>query len=195
MQVTQREVPDRRELLLRATVEVVAERGYEAASFARIVEHARMSSTRLISYHFASREALMAEALALIVREAAAFLRDGIDRAVGSRAKLAAYLRGNLEFIAAEPVYARAAVEIVAHQRARPGEVEQNDVSVALLEASFVAAQAAGEMRRFDPAVMAASVRAAIDAAVPRIARGDIDAGRYADELVDLFDAATRPNP
>ncbi|MBB5912758.1 AcrR family transcriptional regulator [Nocardia transvalensis] len=192
MQVTRRAAPDRREQLLRATVEVLAELGYERTSFARIVEHARMSSTRLISYHFESKDALMAEALEYVVRRAGVFMRRRIDEADGGPAKLAAYIRGNLEFLAAEPACAQAAVAIVSHLRTRPGAAQQNDVSVALLEASFVAAQAAGEMRRFDPTVMAVSVRAAIDAAVGRMVSGDVDLGRYAEELVDIFDAATR---
>ncbi|MBF6171559.1 TetR family transcriptional regulator [Nocardia blacklockiae] len=185
-------MPDRREQLLRATVEVVAEWGYEGASFARIVEHAGMSSTRLISYHFASKDVLMGEALGYVVQRAGEFMRGRIDRAEGAAGKLAAYIRSNLEFLAAEPVRAKAAVAIVSHLRVRSDSAQQNDVSVALLEAWFVAAQATGEMREFDPTVMAVSVRAAIDAAVGRMVAGEVDPDRYADELVALFDAATR---
>jgi AcrR family transcriptional regulator len=195
VRVTERETTDRREQLLRATVEVVAESGYEAASFARIIQHAHMSSTRLISYHFDSKDALMAEALEYVVRRAAAFMRDRIDRSVGMPAKLAAYIRSNLEFLAAEPACARAAVAIVSHLRPSADAVHQTDVSRALLEASFVAAQDAGEMRRFDPTVMAISVRAAIDAAAASTATSDIDLNHYADELVEIFDAATRVLP
>ncbi|MEP7024912.1 MAG: TetR family transcriptional regulator, partial [Actinomycetota bacterium] len=43
----------RRSQIVTATIDVIAEVGFGQASFARIAERAGLSSTRLISYHFA----------------------------------------------------------------------------------------------------------------------------------------------
>ncbi|AKU14825.1 TetR/AcrR family transcriptional regulator [Luteipulveratus mongoliensis] len=192
MRVTDTAVTDRREQILRATVEVVAEQGYHATSFARIIEHAQLSSTRLISYHFESKDALMREALAYVVVEAQQFMQPPIQRARTSRTRLAAYIRSNLDFLAEHPTYARAALEIVPNLTPSEDDAEAADVSVALLEQLFVTAQEAGEMRDFDPTVMAVTLRAAIDRAVGRAANGDTDLGHYADELVEIFERATQ---
>lgn len=50
-----------------------------------------------------------------------------------------------------------------------------------------------GSFRAFDPVVMAHTVRGAIDVIAPRWARHpEVDLEAYAEELVALFDAATR---
>ena len=62
MQVTERSATSaaRRAQILDATIEVIAAEGFAGASFKRIDEHAGLSSTRLISYHFAGKDELMA---------------------------------------------------------------------------------------------------------------------------------------
>jgi AcrR family transcriptional regulator len=191
MQVRTRDAAARREQILQATIEVVAGTGYHEASFARIIEHAGLSSTRLISYHFESRDALMREALGYVVERGSAFMRPRIVRAGPARARLAAYIRSNLEFLAEQPAYARAAVEILANLPARAGQREFADAAVTVLEQLFTAAQEAGEMRRFDPVAMAVSLRAAIDAAATRSVTHPVDLRQYAGELVEIFDRAT----
>jgi hypothetical protein len=55
--------------------------------------------------------------------------------------------------------------------------------------------QAVGDLRaEFDPLVMAVAIRAAIDAVPRRQAHDpDLDVGKYATEIANLFDLATRP--
>src|SRR5687768_12945642 len=62
MQVTARSTAAaaRRAQILEATIAVIAEEGFAKASFARIRERAGLSSTRLISYHFAGKAELVA---------------------------------------------------------------------------------------------------------------------------------------
>ena len=180
----------RRAEIIRATIAVIAERGYSATSFARIIEHAGLSSTRLVSYHFESREALMRATLEQIVAEAAGVMQPLMAAESTARGQLAAYIRGNLGFLADRPAHARAAVEIVANLPASPGVPASDDTSVNLLVAHFSTAQAAGEMRSFDPHVMAVTVRAAIDAAVIRAGNTDTDLSAWAEELVTTFDRA-----
>lgn len=193
MRVTTAPGTDRREQILRATIEVVAAEGFQAASFARIIAHANLSSTRLVSYHFESKDALMREALDHVIAQAQEFMQPRIERARTSRTRLAAYIRSNLEFLAEHPAHARAALEIVPNLLPREDATEAADVSVALLEQSFVTAQAAGEMRSFDPSVMALTLRAAIDRAVLLSSEGPEKLAQHAEELVEIFERATRP--
>jgi AcrR family transcriptional regulator len=51
--------------IIQATIEVLAEEGYGAASFARIARHASISPA-LISYHFRTKDSLMGGVLATI---------------------------------------------------------------------------------------------------------------------------------
>jgi len=92
-------VVDRRAQILEATVEVIASRGVHETSFARIIEHAGLSSTRLISYHFESRDVLLQEALAYVLDEAARFMGPRIAQATTANERLSAYIRSNLEFV------------------------------------------------------------------------------------------------
>ncbi len=47
--------------------EVIAELGYPKASYARIAERAGLSSTGLISYHFADKSDLIGEVAASVI--------------------------------------------------------------------------------------------------------------------------------
>lgn len=190
MQVTNTE---RRHQILEATIDLVAEAGYHEVSFAKIIKRAGLSSTRLVSYHFASREALMREALDHIVERAQSVMGERIhEAATSARDQLAAYIRSNLDFLADWPAGARAAVDIVRGLPASDGLPSQSDHSTALLEQFFVTAQAAGEMRPFEPSAMSIAVRASIDVAALRFAEGSAELQQYADEVVEIFDRATR---
>lgn len=130
----------RQDQIIEATVEVLARQGYSGTSFARIVEHAGMTSTRLVSYHFASKDALLRATLAHLVEEATTVMAPLIDAETTARGRLAAYVRGNLAFLRDRPDHARAAVEIVGHltERHEPeSEVPAGEMSVALLEAAL----------------------------------------------------------
>ncbi|MBM0275911.1 TetR/AcrR family transcriptional regulator [Micromonospora tarensis] len=188
---------DRKTRILEAVVELLAERGYPGATFARIVETAGLSSTRLITYHYDTKQELVAAALRHIGARAQQFMVPAIEAESSARGKLAAYLRSNLRFLAERPAYARAAVEIARNlPRESTGADLGEDVPVVLLAQLFVAGQEAGELRRFDPVVMAVTVRAAVDAAVDRFARDDgMDLAAYAEELCAIFDRAIAVRP
>jgi Bacterial regulatory proteins, tetR family len=53
----------RREQIVQATIDVLAERGYAGTTFDAICAHAGLSSKRLISYHFATKDDLLATVL------------------------------------------------------------------------------------------------------------------------------------
>ena len=68
----------RRAQIVDAAISTIAEVGYAKASFARIAERAGLSSTGLISYHFANRAELIAEVVDRVFGLISA-LRGGAD--------------------------------------------------------------------------------------------------------------------
>ena len=57
-----------------AATATIAEAGYRGASFAQIARRAGLSSTGLISYHFAGRDELIAEVAAKVIGDISAFM-------------------------------------------------------------------------------------------------------------------------
>ncbi|GAB6937284.1 TetR/AcrR family transcriptional regulator [Isoptericola variabilis] len=182
----------RRRQIISATISVLADEGYAGATFARIREKAGLSSTRLISYHFRSKEALMGAVVEQVVADSAEVIRPALEAATTYPDKLAGYIRSNLEFLARNPASAVAVVQIVRHG-ARPGVREGADTSVMLLAVLLSQGQHAGELAAFDPEVMARSVRATIDEFASRCTPGrDVDTQEI-DQIVALYARATAP--
>ncbi|GAA1114021.1 TetR family transcriptional regulator [Kribbella jejuensis] len=179
----------RRDQIVAATIAVLARRGYAATSYDAICEEAGLSSKRLISYHFSTKDELLAEVLRRVTTDAAARMRPAIEAEPRPEGKLAAYIRSNLQFIADHPDHVLAVQQIAF--AAVPNQ--EGDAAVARLVVLFEEGQRAGAFRTFDPTLMAYTLRAAIDAAATRLVAG-ADAGRYAEELVELFHQATRAN-
>jgi len=177
----------RREEIVDAAVRVVAREGYHGLSFAKVVREAGLSSTRLISYHFGTREELLRQAFARVLARAAEFMGPPIAAQESVRGKIGAYIASNLQFLTEDITYARAAVELAANLPAAGG-----GGGLALLENGFRAGQQSGELRPFDPHVMAVALRGAIDAAVLDIVANGTDPNQAAAGLTDLFDRATR---
>jgi AcrR family transcriptional regulator len=179
----------RRDQIVAATIGVLAERGYAATSYDAICAVAGLSSKRLISYHFTSKDELLAEVLHRVTTDAGEYMRPAIEAADGPAAKLAAYLRANIEFIAAKPDHVRAVQQIVLSQATVPDE--EADGAIARLVSLFDEGQRSGDFRPFDSALMAVTLRAAIDAVAGRLVAG-ADPRRCADELTEIFHRATR---
>lgn len=176
-----------RDQILDATVHVIAREGSHGLSFAKVVKQAGLSSTRLVSYHFGTREALLEAAFARVLARAAEFMSPRIAAATSIRGKIAAYISSNLEFLAEDIDGARAAIDLAA---ALGGSA--NPEGLTLLEQGFAAGQATGELRAFDAHAMAVALRGAIDASVLDMVDGKADPRVAADELVELFDRAIR---
>jgi AcrR family transcriptional regulator len=183
---------DRKTQIMEAAIALLAEHGCAGATFARIVEAAALSSTRLITYHYETKQELLAAALRHIGVRAQEIMVPALEAETSARGKLSAYLRSNLRFLAERPDYARAAVEIVRNLSVERADADLGEeVPVLLLAQLFATGQATGELRTFDPVIMAVTVRAAVDAAVERYASGGrVDLTAYAAELCETFDRA-----
>src|SRR5436305_699981 len=103
----------RRAQIIEAAIEVLAEQGYVGASFELIAARGALSSKRLITYHFETKERLYADVLTEVFNRAARFMSPLIAEHTGYRARFLAYIRANLRFLAASPREMCAVGEIV----------------------------------------------------------------------------------
>lgn len=190
----------RRAQILAATVETIAELGYGQATFARIAERAGLSSTRLISYHFAGKSELIAAVVQEVYADITRHMTEHTRAATGPREALHAYIRALVGYIAEHPKRMRTLMSVFLDHRAEDGgrSYDGGDERDAVDPVRRVLAegQRAGEFREFDTFVMATTIQRSIDG-LPFLLRSerDLDLTAYAEELVALFDRATRAVP
>ena len=188
---TYRSTKERRQEIIQATIAALAVHGYAATSFSRICQDAGFSSTRMISYHFADKAALMGAVVEHVVKDAGAVMVPAMDTAENCRDKLAAYVGANLRFLAQNRLAARAVIEIIRNAPRTDNELRE-DTSVFLLSVLLTQGQQMGEFRAFDTLVMARSIRAVIDAFATAMPSSPTAAEAAITEIINLFDRATR---
>jgi len=186
----------RRTQIIGAAAAVIAEEGIGQASLARIAKQAGVSKG-VVSYHFSGKDELMTQVVVAVYEAGAHAMTPAIQAATTPPDRLAAYLRSNVAYIAANPEALRAVIEIVSGYRPEGGgrlfEPGADEPVAAFLVELFREGQKDGSFRDFDAEVMAHTVRAAIDTIAPRHAlHPELDLTAYAEELVTLFDLATR---
>jgi len=181
----------RRAQILDATIEVIADEGYAKASFGRIAERAGLSSTRLISYHFAGKDDLVCAVVEHVVREIGGFVGARVMAETTAAGRLRAYIEGVVTFADEHRRPMRALLQVVLSGAWNDGTAGPSDTSH--LEEILLSGQRAGEFRNFDVRVMAATVQRAVEG-VPfqLMSEPDLNCGAYAAALVDLFARATR---
>ncbi|MGH4031655.1 TetR/AcrR family transcriptional regulator [Actinomycetota bacterium Odt1-20B] len=179
----------RREQIISAAVALLAERGCQATTFDAICERAGLSSKRLITYHFAGKEELFTAIAAKVVADAEAFMRPALDAATGARELLITLIRANVTFMAGHLEQMKALQQIIFNG----GHAwdEHHTDSVNRLAGLFTDGQRSGAFRPCNAQVMAVTLRAALDGVYEPLAEG-IDPARCAEELVEIFDRATR---
>ena len=181
----------RREQIITAAVAVIADVGYARASFARIAEHAGLSSTRFISYHFAGKGELMAA----VVRDVVASIAEEVGSRIAGESTASGMLRSYIEavvgFIDANRAEMIALTEIMLGGGFDDG-IAADRSATADLESILTFGQSSGEFRDFDPWVMATTVQRSVDG-LPFALQADpaIDCASYAGELVTIFELAT----
>ncbi|WP_190129322.1 TetR/AcrR family transcriptional regulator [Streptomyces mashuensis] len=187
----------RRAQIVDAAIEVIADEGYAKATYARIARRAGLSSTGMISYHFAGKADLMREVVAEVMRVADGYMRPRIEAQPTAAGRLRAHIESNLELLGAHPKHLPALLQVLA--QARGDEPWQQEFAAEMgglvdrVAEALARAQEAGEFGDFDPWVMAMAIRGAVDAVVSRVAGGAaIDVAACGRELADLFDRATR---
>lgn len=181
----------RRTQIVAATIEVIAEAGYAHTSFARIAERAGLSSTRLISYHFAGKDELIAAVAEDVMHSIGRFMAARIDAQPDAAAMLRAYIEGTAEFISAHRAPMKALLQILMGGGLNY-DAATDRRAVSPVEQILRQGQQDGVFRDFDPMVMATVVQRAVDG-LPFLLESvpDLDCQRYASELVTLFELGT----
>jgi AcrR family transcriptional regulator len=185
----------RREQITRAAIEVLAERGFAAASLSAIADRVGVSKG-VLSYHFSDKADLVLEVVRSVLASAEAWMSPRVEGSNSYREALHRYILTNVSFLTAHPVEIRALTEVLANARVTPGvpevfESSQRD-AVRSLEKLFADGQRAGEFGDVPPTILAMSLRATIDATSERLrSNPDFDLAAFEEQLVALFDSAT----
>jgi AcrR family transcriptional regulator len=193
MQVTQRSpaATARRAQVLEATIAVIAEEGYARASFARIAERAGLSSTRLISYHFAGKADLVSALVEHVVGDIGRHVGGLVMAAESPGARLSAYIEGVVGYADSHRAPMAALMQVA--MAGAGGEATSGPSDLGHLERILADGQSQGEMRDFDTHIMATTIQRAVETVVFRLqADPALDCAAYARELVELFDRGTR---
>ena len=182
----------RREQIVRATIETLAEIGYAKTSYSQIAQRAGLSSTGLISYHFTSKSELMGEVVTTVVSGIGRHVQERMERTGSPAEALRAYILATTGYIGANREAMAALLAVVLGGAltagAGAGSIERAADAV---EDILRAGQRAGQFRDFDVGVMASVIQRSIEglpvllASVP-----DFDVAGYSRELADLFDHA-----
>lgn len=186
----------RRRQIIASAVEVISEVGYGRAALARIAKHAGISKG-VISYHFTGKDELMEQLVIQLYVSAGEYIAPAVMAADGPRNQLLAYVRANLGFIDANKKYVAALTDVVLNLRDADGKprfasAEGEQEIIQPLIDIMREGQRTGEFGEFDAAVMAMSIRDAIDGAAGRAIREkDFDMTTYSAHVCRLFDAAT----
>lgn len=186
----------RRAQIIEVATETIATLGYAQASLAQIATRAGISKG-VITYYFASKEQLIGQVVEGMYKEAVAFMGPQIAAETTAAARLRAYLRSNIAYIAAHRLQMTAVIDIVRNARTEDGRLRyhpgKEEADLAALEAMLRQGQDEGAFLAFDRRVMAVTIRGAIDGTARFIlANPTTEADSYAQELVTLFDRATR---
>ncbi|GAA4896738.1 TetR family transcriptional regulator [Stackebrandtia albiflava] len=190
---TERSVTElaRRAQIVAAAIEVIAEEGYTKASFGRIAARAGLSSTGLISYHFAGKQDLMDAVCEAILREFADFVRERPDDGTPA-GQLRTFLIANADYMAA---HRGQMVTLLRIRRAqvRPdavnarGRTDRRDLAALLAEG-----RRTGDFGEFTPDLMAGFILSLRDGLIERLAEEPgFDVEAAASELVAAVAAMT----
>jgi AcrR family transcriptional regulator len=176
----------RRAQIVAAAIRTVAELDYAGTSFKQIAARAGLSSTGLISYHFADKQELVDEMLNEVLAVFGAFVLERMNREDTAAGVLRAFLRANVEFMRRHPDHLVALVRLRGPAAVGDGANPDHRALAELLREG----QRHGEFRAFDADVMALLVMALRDGIVARM--GAVDLEVCGEELVEMVERATK---
>lgn len=190
MQVRSPTAEVRRAQIVAAAIEVIAEVGYPQTSFARIAERARLSSTRLISYHFAGKKELIEQVVAELYAEIGGFMAERLAGVSSPAEALHSYIEGYLDFVAGHRTQMDALLSIFLNGALEFDPTEDEPKVLSPVEQILTDGIKAGVFRDCDVRVAASSIQRSLDG-VPMMlqAHPELDLRDCARELVTLYDA------
>jgi AcrR family transcriptional regulator len=186
----------RRAQIVAAAIETIADVGYPQTSFTKIAHQAGLSSTGMISYHFAGKDDLMREVVREVLLLAKEFMAPRIDNADGYLEKLRAHIESNVEMLSNYPRHMRALLDIF-NNAANELKLDTTALTsrVHLLEKHLRDGQQSGELGAFDPLIMAMAITGGIDAVIGQHhVDSKLDPTHSGHELANIFVRATQPS-
>ncbi len=186
----------RRAQIIEQAIETIADLGFTRASLAQIAQRASISKG-VINYYFTSKDELLRQVIISIYTEATQAVAPQIAAQPTAAQRLQVYICSAVEYIGTHRTQMIALIEILTHYRGAHAQPlfppTSQEVVLTDLEALLHKGQDAGEFRSFDRHVMAITIRRAIDAVPPLYAaHPNLNVPAYAQELVTLFERATR---
>jgi AcrR family transcriptional regulator len=182
----------RRAQIVEAAIATIAEVGYARASFALIAKQAGLSSTGLISYHFASKDELIEQVVSSIIGTMGQFMAQRMERQSNAASALTTYIHATAAFIGTHRRQMKALLDIFLKGGLHYDEMAELLV-VSPVEEILRRGQESGEFRTFDTRVMAVLIQRAVDGLPFLLATyPDVDVDTYAAEVATTFDLATK---
>ena len=186
----------RRAQIIERAIETIGELGYAQASLAQIAKRTNISKG-VISYHFASKDALMRAVVKDVVSAFAAFVEKRLENEHTAAGILRVFIEANLAFMASHRNSLIALLDIATNARTEDGQrlVDPNAAGsdVPKLEELLKYGQSQGEFRAFDTQVMAVSIISLRNGVLAQLAMNpNLDLTTYTQELVALLELATR---
>lgn len=184
----------RRNQIVAAAIETLAELGYGKASMAQIAKRAQISPS-LIAYHFRDKDALIYQTLIDIATAWEGFVAAHVAEANNPRDQLRNYITANLTYMGIRPNHYAALIEIMFNARTEDGillyRLDEEDASLVLLNTVLVHGQQCDVFRPFNVQHMAFAIRGAINEFLGEMHKSGADLAMYTADIVDLFLRAT----
>jgi AcrR family transcriptional regulator len=181
----------RRAQIIACAIETIAELGYAQASLAQIGLRAKISKG-VITYHFASKEALMQAVIDAVLSQFATFV---VARVTDDRPweTLRAFLLVNADFLKAHRNQLLALFEIANNARDLTVQGYNRESDIERIAQVLAEGQQQGLFRSFDVRIMAISILALRDSVLAQSAKhADLDIDHYMHEVLMLTDHAVR---
>jgi AcrR family transcriptional regulator len=182
----------RRAQIIDCAIDAIAELGFAQASLAQIAKRAGVS-TGVILYYFEGKEDLIREVIRQVFAKGAEVIGPDVNAQDDPRQALLAFIRGNVAFFRDFPHYGRAVMHITRSGVASGFDEFLDQPRRSGFRSILEWGQRIGAFRPFSVEVMSTSIVEAMDIIPRRHAQNpELDFATYADELVALFDRATR---
>lgn len=186
----------RRAQLIGCAIDSLAEVGYQQTTVAEVARRAGVSKG-VVTYYFPARDDLVWAVVAAVFASVGEHVGTRLEDAPPARF-VATYLEAWVDYYRTCRREMMAIAEIWTSFRDAAGHPHLDARTLgrerALVEAALSAGQAEGTLGDFSPRVMAVTLKAALDGLLAQLAMDPaLDLDAYLDELVALFERATRP--
>jgi TetR/AcrR family transcriptional regulator, fatty acid metabolism regulator protein len=191
----------RRDQLVECAIDAIVEAGYPRASVAEVARRAGVSKG-VVTYHFPAKDGLIQAVIADVIAEMAQYLEPrwrAANPVQYPERFIAAYLTTWTGYIQTHGRDVLALVRIYnvfRDETGRPNpafDVRANEITT--VAEILRRGQETGRLGSFDPSIMAAVMKAALDDLLIQYAGNpELDLEAYGAELVAMFEAAIRPD-